>query len=167
MNPPWCQAAGPWGTQGMWGGGNFSVSEDKVRMMARQLSPELMKVHLIAWSAAKLLPAWSKSEAWNGHMSLKKVHLQAEDCRWEKKRNVPEYISLFFATSLSLSFHKELEIGNFQWKQHATLQPEPWKCMTTVLYTTIHLALPFLTMQIGFFLLLWVVSCSFCPGRDS
>lgn len=59
----------------------FLCQGTRLEVMARQLSPELMKVHLIASSAAKLLWTWSKSKAWNRHMSLKEAHLQAEDCR--------------------------------------------------------------------------------------
>lgn len=128
--PLQCQAAGLCATGARGEGEALLCQGTRLEVMARQLSPELMKVCLIAWSAAKLLPAWSKSKAWNGHMSLTEAHLQAEGCRGgSKKKNNSPWICLSFCPSFCLSFHEELETGNHQWKRHTTLHPQPWKRM--------------------------------------
>lgn len=73
----------------------------RLKEMARQPSPELMNVCLIAWCAAKLLPAWSTSKAWNGHVSLKEAQLQTEDCRGVRKKKFSLDVSLIFLLFLS------------------------------------------------------------------
>lgn len=145
-------------------GGALLCQGTRLEVMARQLSPGLMKVCLIAWSAAKLLPAWSKSKAWNGHISLKEAHLQAEGCRGGRKKTpvLPAYVSHFPPLSVFPSM-RNLKLATISGNgtPHFTQSPESgWN-------TTVCLGLPILTMQIGCFLLLWVASCSVCPRRES